>query len=60
MSDASENDTRGMIMRFSPKAPLMVLPAVYRDLLKTGLLDEPELAARVRVIQLIPVEPRKP
>lgn len=50
----SEEDARGIVMRFTPDAPMMVSPRLYRVLEARGFLRDPEIAARIRVTQPLP------
>lgn len=62
MSDEQEKgELRGVIMRFTPEAPLVLGPRPMKALRATGLLDDPEIAKRVFASQPIPkTDERKP
>lgn len=47
-------DTRAMVMQFSPAQPLIVSPRVYQYLQGIGFLDCPEMDARIKQSQPIP------
>lgn len=47
-------DAVGAIMRFSPEAPLLLGARMMRALRATGILDDQELAKRVRETRPIP------
>lgn len=52
--EMTEDDARGIVMRFTPEAPMFVSPRLYRDLVARGFLRDPDIALRVRVSQPLP------
>lgn len=52
--NVSEAEARGVVMRFSPEAPMFVGKYVYEELKAIGFLKDPKIAARIRLIQKLP------
>lgn len=53
--NVSDDEARGVVMRFSPEAPMFVGKYVYEELKAIGFLNDPDVAARIRLTPKLPL-----